>query len=323
MSMGRRQPHFAHLHWLKVDMSEPKKNEPTDGLPLDWSLSSVAAVNAPSPVAAPATPAPLASETVQRNPPQAAVSAPVETAPVSQTMDMNVLGAIGAWQRPPAREMTGMSAGNRVLAQLANRIPASVLEVPPMPTKPIEAPTQIEAMPSSTAANMPTQATPQVAPAALQRADVAPPSAVKPHNGLLSRAVFWQVTAGFAVLVAAVMGILALQKPVTFETAVAPIGVVNAPAPIYLAELGDGKLRVTPLAIGAVPATKDLQLWMFMLDQQTPISLGVLPATGGIFSLPQIPVEGARFVISLEPHGGTPPGKITGEVLYGGTLARR
>jgi anti-sigma-K factor RskA len=104
---------------------------------------------------------------------------------------------------------------------------------------------------------------------------------------------------------------------------VAPIGVVNTPAPIYLAELGDAKLRVTPLAIVAVPASKDLQLWMFMVDQQTPISLGVLPATGGIFSLPQIPTEGARFVISLEQHGGVMPGKITGEVLYGGTLARR
>ena len=158
---------------------------------------------------------------------------------------------------------------------------------------------------------------PEAAPAP-QAVQSAPPPV-----GLLHRVAFWRATTAIAVIAAVAVMVLSSNRPATFEVGVAPIGVVNTPAPIYLAELGAGKLRVTPLAIVAVPATKDLQLWMFLVDSQTPISLGVLPATGGIFTLPQIPTEGARFVISLEPHGGSPAGKIAGDVLYGGTLAKR
>jgi len=140
----------------------------------------------------------------------------------------------------------------------------------------------------------------------------------------LNRLEVWRASTGVAVAALLLLAIFGGGgSGGGFDQAVSPIGVVNAPAPIYLAELGRDRLRVTPLAIVAVPPTHDLQLWMFMVDSDTPISLGVLPATGGVFTLPQIPAEGARFVVSLEPHGGSSGGKITGQVLYGGTLAKR
>ncbi len=155
-------------------------------------------------------------------------------------------------------------------------------------------------------------------PDAEEAADPKPPG-----QPILTRLGFWRITTAIAALIAAGLGVAVLNRPAGFDSGVAAIGVVNAPAPIFLAEFGSGHLRLTPLAIVQVPPAKDLQLWMFMPESQTPISLGVLPAAGGVFTLPQVPPEGSRFIISLEPHGGSTAGKVEGQVLYGGTLATR
>lgn len=133
----------------------------------------------------------------------------------------------------------------------------------------------------------------------------------------------WQIATGLLLLTSIGLAAKLALAPERFDKSLAPIGVVNTPAPIFFAELNRDRLRMTPLAIIEVPEKNDLQLWMFMVNSDKPISLGVLPAKGGIFTLPQTPEEGARFVISLEPHGGSTGGKITGQVLYGGTVANR
>ncbi len=104
----------------------------------------------------------------------------------------------------------------------------------------------------------------------------------------------------------------------------AAIGVANAPAPLFLAQADpDGSLRISPLAVIAVPNGRDLQLWMQLPKDQEPHSLGILSAAGSTVSLGGPPVEGTRLLISLEPRGGASSGRITGQVLYGGTLANR
>ena len=150
---------------------------------------------------------------------------------------------------------------------------------------------------------------------------VVPPRRVR--EGLFQRLIFWRVTTLLLAVAVLALGGVTLFRPAGFDIALAPLGVVNAPAPIFLAELGDSKLRMTPLADIEVPAGNDLQLWMFMPNSDRAIALGVLPPAGGVFTPPQMPPEGAKLVISLEPHGGSTGGKITGKVLYGGLLANR
>jgi anti-sigma-K factor RskA len=324
-------------------MSEPKTPELPGVLPPDWSVSSVTATAIPA-AAQPAVPAvppaevePARAEPARAEPARAEFSsvqparplparadyARVEPPRSSLLVDPDLLGAIGSWQvqrtpsAPVAAPVAAPAAPHAVASEPFRQIAAA------------QAPAEPPAAPLVAAAVAQTPApAPAPAPAAAQvAAPIAEPPIAAPaaagRRQLTQRVGFWRATTALATLAAAVLALHANNQPAAFDQAVAPIGVVNSPSPIYLAELGDGRLRVTPLAIVAVPAAKDLQLWMFLADSQTPVSLGVLPASGGIFTLPQLPDEGARFVISLEPHGGSPPGKIAGQVLYGGTLAKR
>jgi hypothetical protein len=155
-----------------------------------------------------------------------------------------------------------------------------------------------------------------------------PPLAItEPANAnpsLLSRPLLWQITTGICLAAAIAAITLPGKAPSATPLAIAAIGVVNAPAPLYLAESDSaGTLRLTALATIAVPNGRDLQLWIIPPGEQNPVSLGVLPSRGTVFTLPTPPTEGTRFVISMEPRGGTTTGRITGQVLYGGTLANR
>ncbi len=227
-------------------------------------------------------------------------------------IDPMTLGAIGAWQV------------QRVGVQQPQQAPRQAAAQPVTQSRPEQAPPA----PESQAAPQPARFQPESASPAPQGAmqgaapKPAPAVTTAPRTG--SRTVrLWQIATALALLGCLVLATLLARAPERFDTALAPIGVVNTPAPIFLAEIGGDRLRMTPLAIIEVPEKNDLQLWMFMANSDKPITLGVLPAKGGIFTLPQTPQEGARFVISLEPHGGSPAGKIAGQVLYGGTLANR
>jgi anti-sigma-K factor RskA len=144
------------------------------------------------------------------------------------------------------------------------------------------------------------------------------------RTGTLSTTRLWQVATALACVAALTFGALAFAPRAATPTALSAIGVVNAPAPLYLAEI-DSKLtlRITPLATIAVPNGRDLQLWVIPPGEQTPASLGILAPRGLSVTLPKMPPEGTRFVVSLEPRGGATGDRITGQVLYGGTLANR
>ena len=141
---------------------------------------------------------------------------------------------------------------------------------------------------------------------------------------LVDRIAVWRIATGVSLALAVGFAAFAFSNRPTPTISVAAIGVANAPAPIYLAELtGNNTLRVTPLAVIAVPNGRDLVLWMLSQDSQEPISLGVLPPEGLTVKLQSRPPEGTRFIVSMEPRGGAQTGRIAGQILYGGTLATR
>lgn len=142
---------------------------------------------------------------------------------------------------------------------------------------------------------------------------------------LLARLIVWQVATAASLALAVTVGLAAfLFSAAPTPMAIAAIGVVNAPAPLYLAEVNSaGSLRLTALATITVPNGRDLQLWTMPPGDSTPTSLGVVSPRGTVVNLPAVPAEGTRFVISMEPQGGVTSGRITGQVLYGGTLANR
>jgi anti-sigma-K factor RskA len=246
-------------------------------------------------------------------------------------VDPRVFGAIGQWQKETPEHKPEPPA-SRSAAALS---PVPLQAAPPAPVQPAEAPP-----PPSVAVPIVVEAAPVVA---VPPAEPAPPVVAKPaepakpepakfeakprraiHLPKLSGGVVaWKLATAFFALSSAVLAYALLDRPQGFDISLAPIGIVNSPAPIFLVETGKTKLRLTSLADIEVPKENDLQLWMVLPNSERAISLGVLPASGGIFTPPQQPTEGTRFVVSLEPHGGTVSGKITGKVLYGGQLADR
>ena len=220
-------------------------------------------------------------------------------------VDPDIFGALGDWQE---RQALTQPRAREVLR------PAEEQRYVPPP----------QYQPPYTAQPQPQQAEPQPETVAEPTAPTAEaPVATKVGGGLVANLRFWQLTTIVFALATVGLLIASLNRPPRFDVAIAPIGVVNAPAPIFLAETAPTRIRMTALADIEVPAANDLQLWMFAPNSDKPISVGVLPISGGVFTPAAPPVEGSRLVISLEPHGGSTGGKITGKVLYGGTLANR
>lgn len=88
-------------------------------------------------------------------------------------------------------------------------------------------------------------------------------------------------------------------------------------------DAASGRLRVTPVAAGK-PEEKSLELWLIRGTDPAE-ALGVLPQTGeGEIVLPQELhgklTEGAIIAVSVEPFGGSPTGKPTGDVVASGTI---
>ncbi|NTI47309.1 anti-sigma factor [Agrobacterium rhizogenes] len=85
----------------------------------------------------------------------------------------------------------------------------------------------------------------------------------------------------------------------------------------------NGLLRVTPVAAGQ-PQEKSLELWLIRGSDPAE-ALGILPQTGeGEIVLPSELhsklTEGAIIAVSVEPFGGSPTGKPTGNVIASGTI---
>lgn len=88
-------------------------------------------------------------------------------------------------------------------------------------------------------------------------------------------------------------------------------------------DAASGRLRVTPVAAGKLEE-KSLELWLIRGTDPAE-ALGVLPQTGeGEIVLPQELhgklTEGAIIAVSVEPFGGSPTGKPTGDVVASGTI---
>jgi len=141
---------------------------------------------------------------------------------------------------------------------------------------------------------------------------------------LMDSLMFWRAATAASLVLAAVIALFAVLNRSPALVSVAAIGTANAPSPIYLADLDTHlSLHITPLAVIAVPSGRDLQLWMLASNDAQPIPLGILQADGLTVTLPARPAEGTRFLVTMEPRGGAPSGRITGQVLYGGVLATR
>jgi anti-sigma-K factor RskA len=141
---------------------------------------------------------------------------------------------------------------------------------------------------------------------------------------LIDSLLFWRAATAASLVLAAAIALFAYINRNPSLVSVAAIGTANAPSPIYLADLDShASLHITPLAVIAVPSGRDLQLWMLTSNDAQPIPLGILQADGLTVTLPTRPAEGTRFLVTMEPRGGAPSGRITGQVLYGGVLATR
>ena len=141
---------------------------------------------------------------------------------------------------------------------------------------------------------------------------------------LIDSLLFWRAATAASLVLAAAIALFAYINRSPSLVSVAAIGTANAPSPIYLADLDShASLHITPLAVIAVPSGRDLQLWMLTSNDAQPIPLGILQADGLTVTLPTRPAEGTRFLVTMEPRGGAPSGRITGQVLYGGVLATR
>lgn len=88
-------------------------------------------------------------------------------------------------------------------------------------------------------------------------------------------------------------------------------------------DAANGRLKVTPVAAGK-PEEKSLELWLIRGSDPAE-ALGVLPQTGDgeIVLPPELHgklTEGAIIAVSVEPFGGSPTGKPTGDVVASGTI---
>ena len=161
-------------------------------------------------------------------------------------------------------------------------------------------------------------------------AEVMPPPA--PARGEVRRrswhhAAAWRVRqqAGLmfagGVIGAAAMAALLASKMLIAEPAVAALVPVNAPMPAFWVMVTkDGYATVIADAAELRPGNT-LELWGVPPGATTPVSLGVVPATGRV-KMPAIVPAGTLLLVSSEPRGGSPTGAPTGPVVYQGRMVK-
>ncbi|WP_083941361.1 anti-sigma factor [Salinicola socius] len=147
------------------------------------------------------------------------------------------------------------------------------------------------------------------------------------RTGLIHRLGFWRAFSGFATAAALALATIALAPR---EPPMMPgeyVFVINQPSGqpgwILNATL-DGKMMVQAVAPGPMPSGKGGELWM--MENGTPISLGMLPIHGQ--ATMQLPakmlglMKTADFAVSMEPSAGAPGGKPSGPVIDEGKLVQ-
>jgi anti-sigma-K factor RskA len=139
----------------------------------------------------------------------------------------------------------------------------------------------------------------------------------------LWRAVaFGSLFLAFGVMVFTITNTLSPQRHGAVLTA--SLGAENSSINLLASyDAGTGRMKVTPVAAGQ-PQQKSLEFWLIRGSDPAE-ALGVLPQSGeGEIILPEDArsklAEGAIIAVSVEPFGGSPTGKPTGNVVASGTI---
>ncbi len=146
------------------------------------------------------------------------------------------------------------------------------------------------------------------------------------RGGLWNSLLLWRVVT-LACLVLT-LGVVAVNSgifrfPQRGKPLIADLSAQNSAITLMASYDGqNGRLKVTPVAAGQ-PEQKSLELWLIRGNDPAR-ALGVLPQTGeGEIAIPDDirsdMSEGAILAVSVEPFGGSPTGKPTGEVVASGT----
>ena len=135
---------------------------------------------------------------------------------------------------------------------------------------------------------------------------------------------FWQAsTAGALALAAALAGIM-LLRPLAPAPGPAAMAVLagRSGLPVFVAVARAGQLVLRPVgAVTAVPAGREMELWVLKAGATSPRPLGALPVIGRTGPAGAPVATGAELLVSVEPAGGAPGGVPTGPVIYRGKLA--
>jgi anti-sigma-K factor RskA len=144
---------------------------------------------------------------------------------------------------------------------------------------------------------------------------------------LWDRLAFWQGLSGLAAAAALVLALLFIVRPdgppqasyvavlQTSDRQVAWIVKADSTGPVRIVPVGDP---------GSVPQGKAWELWTKGKDAAAPTSLGLLRAGPAEIPREALPYLGEEqlFEVSLEPEGGSPTGRPTGQVLSLGKTQR-
>jgi anti-sigma-K factor RskA len=148
-----------------------------------------------------------------------------------------------------------------------------------------------------------------------------PAAVVVPRAANENRLAWWRASTFAGLAVAAGLAAFIALRPPGPRPILAVLTPYGTPTPVLVAVAGpNGAITLRPTGAISVPADRDLELWALSAGAKAPAPLGVIPPSGK--TVPPGVAEGTVLLVSLEPKGGSPTGKPTGPVLYGGTLHR-
>lgn len=131
---------------------------------------------------------------------------------------------------------------------------------------------------------------------------------------------FWRATTVAAMAIAASLAFMLVRPVPISPPLVAALAPAGSPAPVFLVRVApDGQAVIAAASVATPPAGRSFELWAVAPGAAAPVSLGLLPETGGRqLTVPN--QAGTQLLVSQEPAGGSPTGQPTGPVVYSGTL---
>lgn len=134
----------------------------------------------------------------------------------------------------------------------------------------------------------------------------------------------WRWLALGSGAVAAGLAALLLTRPVP-EAPLMTVLLTSREQPAWLVEADrGGALRLAAINRQPVPPDRVMQLWALPQGATAPTSLGLIAPEAGQYSVSTTairPSPGMLIEITLEPLGGSPTGRPTGQILFIGRLS--